>query len=92
MGRKGIAMASAAAVGSWIGAYYFLTDRITRSSSIVKQTLFNLQVDPEARGLLGLPMEVCSSVRGSLNQVQGIADISFECQGPVGTAEFGRTY
>lgn len=85
MGRERIAVASALAVGSWFGAYYYLTDQITRSSSIVKQTLFNLQVNPAAQKLLGTPVTIDSSVNGSLNQVQGFADIAFDCQGPQGT-------
>lgn len=77
-------LAAILAIGSWAAAYTYITDCTSRSSSIVKQTLFNLQIDPQSKTILGSPIKVTSKVQGEMNQIKGLADVSFSCSGPKG--------
>jgi len=83
--RSRIALASAGAIGTWALSYVYLTDYIKRSSSLIQQTLFNLESSPQAVSLLGPhPFRIASPVEGELNQVKGVANLSFKCTGPEG--------
>lgn len=81
---KRIAGLAAAGLATWYFCYQGLTDYVVRSSSLVKQSLFNLQINEDARRLLGDQLVINSKVNGSMNQVKGHADISFTCTGPMG--------
>lgn len=74
----------AGALATWAISYKVLTDYVTRSSSVVKQTLFNLQTSPEAERVLGKDIKVTSSIDGNMNQIKGFANIAFDCTGSSG--------
>lgn len=76
-----VAAAAAGAVVTWFIGYKLATDHVLKSSSIVKQTIFNLQVSPLAQELLGNSIRLSSGVAGDMNQVKGFADLSFKCSG-----------
>lgn len=67
-----------AAAASWAAAYMFITDKIDRSSSIVNQSLFNINRFEENQITLNLPVNISSSIRGKMNQFYGHADIEFD--------------
>lgn len=69
---------------SWLGSYYFLSDYVLRSSSLVKQTLFNLETIDEVKEKLGGNIQVQSRINGPMNQFRGSANLSFTCQGTLG--------
>lgn len=75
--KKGAA-GIAAAVGSWLVAYLFVKDEINKSSSIVNQTIFNININETAEKELKLPVKIASSVRGKMNQFKGFANINFD--------------
>ena len=66
------------ATGSWLAAYWFITEEIDKSSSIVNQTIFNLNINEIASKDLILPVKVASGVRGKMNQFKGFANINFD--------------
>lgn len=68
-------------VGSWGLAYALLTDQINKSSSLVQQTVFSLENNEVSSRLFGQPIEVCSRIKGEMNQYKGNANISFRCRG-----------
>lgn len=73
--------ATAGAVVTWFVGYKLATDHVLRSSSIMKQTIFNLQVSPMAQEILGDSIKLSSGVDGEMNQVKGFADLAFKCSG-----------
>jgi hypothetical protein len=75
--KKGAA-GIAAAVGSWLAAYLFVKDEINKSSSIVNQTIFNININETAEKELKLPVKIASGVRGKMNQFKGYANINFD--------------
>ena len=77
LSAKGIA-GTFAACGSWAAAYLFIADKIDRSSSIVNQSLFNININEENRNFVNQPVKLSSSIRGKMNQFYGHADIEFD--------------
>lgn len=75
--KKG-AVGVTAAVGSWLAAYYFISNEIDKSSSIVTQSLFNINVSEKEHPELILPVTIASTIRGKMNQFKGHAKISFD--------------
>lgn len=75
--KRGVAGITAAA-GSWLLAYCFIASEIDKSSSIVNQTIFNINVNESAEKEVKLPVKVASGVRGKMNQFKGFAEINFD--------------
>ena len=75
--KKG-ALGIATAIGSWAVAYRFIADEIDKSSSIVNQSLFNINMSESNQSSLNLPVQIASGVRGEMNQFRGHADINFD--------------
>jgi hypothetical protein len=75
--KKGVVGVSAA-VGSWMLAYYFISNEIDKSSSIVNQSLFNINISENQHPELILPVIIASGIRGKMNQFKGHAGISFD--------------
>ena len=75
--KKGAAGVTAA-VGSWLVAYYFIAEEIDKSSSIVNQSIFNININENVEKELKLPVKVASGVRGKMNQFKGFAEINFD--------------
>lgn len=67
-----------AAVGSWVAAYSFIADEIDKSSSIVNQSLINININDIAAQNISLPVKISSGVRGKMNQFKGHAEIEFD--------------
>lgn len=67
-----------AAVGTWLLAYYFVSNEIDKSSSIVRQTLFNINATNEFKNDIALPVKTSSNIRGKMNQFKGLANIDFD--------------
>lgn len=72
------ALGVTAAIGSWLAAYYFITNEIDKSSSIVNQSIFNINYCEAKHSELILPVTVASSIRGKMNQFKGFAEINFD--------------
>src|SRR5690606_25289633 len=72
------------AVASWLLGYKYMTNEVTKSSSLIKQTLFNLESNSRIVELLGRNLEIASSVEGPVNQFKGAANIEFKCVGTKG--------
>lgn len=72
------AVGVSAAVGSWIAAYYLIVNEIDKSSSLVNQSLFNINVNDNYAKSLSFPVQIASSVRGEMNQFKGLAEINFD--------------
>lgn len=85
--KKGAAGVTAA-VGSWLVAYWFIADEIDKSSSIVNQSIFNININENAENELKLPVKVASGVRGKMNQFKGIAEINFDVMDKIGSNLF----
>lgn len=75
---KKAALGATAAVGSWIAAYCFIADEIDKSSSIVNQSLFNINISNITTQNLSLPVKISSGIRGKMNQFKGHAEINFD--------------
>lgn len=75
---KKAAVGVTAALGSWIAAYCYIADEIDKSSSIVNQSLFNINISDIQMNELSLPVKIASGVRGKMNQFKGHADINFD--------------
>lgn len=87
--KKGAAGVTAA-VGSWLAAYWFIADEIDKSSSIVNQSIFNINIDENAGKDLKLPVKVASGVRGRMNQFKGFAEINFDVVDKTGSNIFSN--
>lgn len=73
------AFGASAAIGSWMAAYYFIVGEIDKSSSLVKQTIFNINANQENHvKTVEYPVKITSSIRGKMNQFKGLADIEFD--------------
>ena len=72
------AVGVSAAVGSWIAAYYLIVNEIDKSSSLVNQSLFNINFNDNYAKSLSFPVQIASSVRGEMNQFKGLAEINFD--------------
>ena len=76
-----------AALLSWYYAYRCLTNTVDETSSFVRQTLFNLKLDPRIPGLVGEPFRLVSgSLVSDTNMIQGSADLLFRIEGDQGVA------
>lgn len=82
--KKGAAGVTAA-VGSWIIAYWFIAEEIDKSSSIVNQSIFNININQNVEEELKLPVKVASGVRGKMNQFKGLAEINFDVVDKIGS-------
>lgn len=74
---KGVVGVSAA-VGSWIAAYYFIINEIDKSSSLVNQSLFNINFNQKYDEIMKSPVQIASGIRGEMNQFKGLAEINFD--------------
>lgn len=72
------AVGVSAAVGSWLAAYYLIVNEIDKSSSLVNQSLFNININDNYSKSLSFPVQIASSVRGEMNQFKGLAEINFD--------------
>ena len=61
---------------SWYVAYKYFINKVEKSSSIVQQTLFNLN----SSKISSSPFKIISNVSGQMNQFKGFANIGFEVQ------------
>lgn len=84
--RRTVLLGTAGALASWAAAYSYLTDKVTRSSSLIQQTIFNLETNERSRDVLGTGIKVISPIKGDMNQYKGVADLQFECEGNQGIA------
>lgn len=75
--KKGV-FGVTAAISSWFAGYMYITDEIDKSSSIVKQSLFNINASEIHDANLKLPVSISSGIRGKMNQFKGIANIEFD--------------
>ena len=75
--KRGVVGVSAA-VGSWLVAYYFIANEIDKSSSLVNQSLFNININENYPKILSCPVQIASGVRGKMNQFKGLAEINFD--------------
>lgn len=66
------------AVGSWAAAYWYFANSLDKSSSLVTQTLFNINNNAEKFEQIRSPIKLSSSIRGKMNQFKGHADINFD--------------
>jgi hypothetical protein len=85
--KKGAA-GVAAAVGSWLAAYWIIAEEIDKSSSIVNQSIFNININENAREDVILPIKIASGVRGKMNQFKGFAEINFDVVDKTGSNIF----
>lgn len=85
--KKG-AVGVVAAVGSWLAAYWFIADEIDKSSSIVNQSIFNININENAEKNMKLPVKIASGVRGRMNQFKGFAEINFDVVDKMGSKIF----
>lgn len=74
---KGVVGVSAA-VGSWIAAYYLIISEIDKSSSLVNQSLFNINFNEKYDEIMKSPVQIASGIRGKMNQFKGLAEINFD--------------
>jgi hypothetical protein len=65
------------AVGSWVAAYWYFADSLDKSSSLVTQTMFNINNNTDEFEQIRSPVKLNSSIRGKMNQFKGFADINF---------------
>ena len=66
------------AVGSWIAAYCYFANELDKSSSLVTQTMFNINNNIENFKEISPPVKLNSSIRGKMNQFKGFAAINFD--------------
>jgi hypothetical protein len=69
---------------SWYVAYDYFTDRIDRSSLLVRQTLFNIKCNERLSNLLGSGININSRLSGIQSQHKAFADIQFTVVGSEG--------
>lgn len=81
---KTVAAVSGAAL-SWAAAYFFAANAMNNSSSIVRQTLFNINVCTDNGNGIVVPVTLSSRIRGKMNQFKGHADIDFDVCDSVGS-------
>lgn len=82
--KKGAAGVTAA-VGSWIVAYWFIAEEIDKSSSIINQSIFNININENVENELKIPVKMASGVRGKMNQFKGFAEINFDVVDKIGS-------
>ena len=58
-------------------SYYYICNQIDKNSSLIKQTIHNLNRMHKLRAITGGGCEIVSSVTGEMLQRKGTADISF---------------
>ncbi|PJF17183.1 hypothetical protein PSACC_02983 [Paramicrosporidium saccamoebae] len=66
---------------TWFVAYDYFTDKVNRSSVLVRQTLYNMRHNPDVLRMLGNDLRVTSRVEGYQSQNQAHADITFKAIG-----------
>lgn len=71
------------AVGSWIAAYWYFANDLEKSSSLVTQTLFNINNNANNFKEINSPVTLTSSIRGKMNQYKGYAAINFDVRDKV---------
>jgi hypothetical protein len=72
------------AATSWYVTYKYITDRIERSSLLVRQTIFNLSNNDSVADRLGDNLRIDSPLTGFQSQRKGDADIEFKVIGSKG--------
>ncbi len=66
------------AIGSWAAAYWYFANSLDKSSSLVIQTLFNINNNSDQVKEIRSPVMLQSSIRGRMNQFKGFADVNFD--------------
>ena len=72
------AVGVSAAIATWVASYYFIVNEIDKSSSLVNQSLFNINISEKYEKTLNCPVEITSVIRGKMNQFKGLAEINFD--------------